>query len=93
MTVETVPNFNVLNNQNFESTVNGVDLVCITEWDRDDLVSKSEVFYTVAPLISVSQVRLNIICRRSRKPFYSGGTYGLLGYIFCDLLDHNYISP
>ncbi|KAJ3814651.1 hypothetical protein EV368DRAFT_71521 [Lentinula lateritia] len=74
VTVETVPNFNVLNNQNFESTVNGVDLVCITEWDRDDLV------------------RLNNICRRLRKPFYSGGTYGLLGYIFCDLLDHNYFS-
>ncbi|KAJ4482268.1 hypothetical protein J3R30DRAFT_3458188 [Lentinula aciculospora] len=75
VTVETVPSFNVLNNQNFESTVNGVDLVCITEWDRDDLI------------------RLNNICRRSRKPFYTGGTYGLLGYIFCDLVDHVYISP
>ncbi|KAJ3753871.1 hypothetical protein EV360DRAFT_96848 [Lentinula raphanica] len=75
VTVEVVPNFDVLNNQNFESTVNGVDLVCITDWDSDDLV------------------RLNNICRRSQKPFYAGGTYGLLGYIFCDLLDHKYISP
>ncbi|KAJ3800913.1 hypothetical protein GGU11DRAFT_325828 [Lentinula aff. detonsa] len=75
VTVEIVPNFDVLDNQNFESTVNGVDLVCITDWDRDDLI------------------RLNNICRRLRKPFYAGGTYGLLGYIFCDLLDHKYISP
>ncbi|KAJ3730984.1 hypothetical protein DFJ43DRAFT_440256 [Lentinula guzmanii] len=75
VTVEIIPNFDVLDNQNFESTVNGVDLVCITDWDRDDLI------------------RLNNICRRSRKPFYAGGTYGLLGYIFCDLLDHKYISP
>jgi ubiquitin-like 1-activating enzyme E1 A len=36
---------------------------------------------------------MNEVCRRSGKPFYAGGTYGLLGYIFCDLLDHDYISP
>ncbi|KIK69661.1 hypothetical protein GYMLUDRAFT_34053, partial [Collybiopsis luxurians FD-317 M1] len=75
VTIETVPSFDALDNQNFESTINGVDLVCVTDWDRDDLI------------------RMNDICRRSRKPFYSGGTYGLLGYIFCDLLEHDYISP
>jgi len=75
VTVETIPTFKVLENQEFESTIKGVDLVCVTDWDRDDLF------------------RINDICRRSGKPFYSGGTYGLLGYIFCDLLDHDYISP
>ncbi|KAE9394902.1 hypothetical protein BT96DRAFT_966888 [Gymnopus androsaceus JB14] len=75
VTVETIPTFDVLDSQEFESTVKNVDLVCITDWDRDDLV------------------RMNDICRRSGKPFYAGGTYGLLGYIFCDLLDHDYISP
>jgi ubiquitin-like 1-activating enzyme E1 A len=25
--------------------------------------------------------------------FYAGGTYGLLGYIFCDLQKHDYIAP
>ncbi|CDO70853.1 hypothetical protein BN946_scf184801.g46 [Trametes cinnabarina] len=38
-------------------------------------------------------IRLNEACRRLSKPFYAGGTYGLLGYIFCDLLQHDYIAP
>ncbi|KAK7469090.1 E1 ubiquitin-activating protein aos1 [Stygiomarasmius scandens] len=73
--VETVPTFDVLGEQSFESTIKDVDLVCVTDWVRDDLI------------------RMNDVCRRAHKPFYSGGTYGLLGYIFCDLLDHDYISP
>jgi molybdopterin/thiamine biosynthesis adenylyltransferase len=39
------------------------------------------------------QIRVNEACRRLRKPLYAGGTYGLLGYIFCDLLEHEYIAP
>lgn len=38
-------------------------------------------------------IRVNEACRRLRKPLYAGGTYGLLGYIFCDLLEHEYIAP
>ncbi|KAG6813586.1 hypothetical protein H0H92_009630 [Tricholoma furcatifolium] len=38
-------------------------------------------------------IRMNEVCRRIGKPFYAGGTYGLLGYIFCDLLNHDYIAP
>ncbi|KAI0662292.1 hypothetical protein C8Q70DRAFT_1129642 [Cubamyces menziesii] len=38
-------------------------------------------------------IRLNDACRQLDKPFYAGGTYGLLGYIFCDLLQHDYIAP
>ncbi|TFK40631.1 hypothetical protein BDQ12DRAFT_601382 [Crucibulum laeve] len=41
----------------------------------------------------VGLIRLNEVCRRYKKPFYAGGTYGLLGYIFCDLLDHEYLAP
>jgi ubiquitin-like 1-activating enzyme E1 A len=39
------------------------------------------------------QIRLNETCRRLGKPFYAGGTYGVLGYIFCDLLKHDYVAP
>lgn len=39
-----------------------------------------------------AQIRANDVCRRWRKPLYAGGTYGLLGYIFCDLLEHEYIA-
>jgi len=38
-------------------------------------------------------IRINDLCRRHKKPFYAGGSYGLLGYIFCDLLEHSYITP
>ncbi|KAH9925557.1 uncharacterized protein B0H18DRAFT_1008963 [Fomitopsis serialis] len=38
-------------------------------------------------------IRVNNACRQAGKPFYAGGTYGLLGYIFCDLLTHDYIAP
>ncbi|KZT64617.1 hypothetical protein DAEQUDRAFT_814855 [Daedalea quercina L-15889] len=38
-------------------------------------------------------IRVNNACRRAGKPFYAGGTYGLFGYIFCDLLTHDYIAP
>jgi len=38
-------------------------------------------------------VGLNETCRSSGKKFYAGGIYGLLGYIFCDLQGHEFISP
>lgn len=38
-------------------------------------------------------MRLNDTCRSMGKKFYAGGIYGLLGYIFCDLQDHEFISP
>ncbi|EIM86091.1 uncharacterized protein STEHIDRAFT_147609 [Stereum hirsutum FP-91666 SS1] len=38
-------------------------------------------------------IRINEACRRLGKPMYVGGSYGLLGYIFCDLLKHEYIAP
>ena len=36
---------------------------------------------------------MNETCRKYQKPFYAGGTYGLIGYIFCDLLNHDYLIP
>ena len=41
---------------------------------------------------AASQIRIDECCRRLGKPFYAGGTYGPLGYIFCDLLKHEYIT-
>ena len=38
-------------------------------------------------------MRINDVCRRHTKPFYAGGSFGLFGYIFCDLLQHDYFSP
>lgn len=56
----------------------------ITVWESAHTAHTKRLF---------SQIQVNDICRQSGKSFYAGGTYGLLGYIFCDLLIHHYISP
>lgn len=37
------------------------------------------------------QEKTNELCRKLGKKFYSCGSYGLSGYIFADLLDHEWI--
>jgi len=75
VTVEAYHEESLLQGEAFDNLIQKVDLICVTDWDREGLI------------------RINNVCRRFSKPFYSGGTYGLLGYIFCDLLRHDYISP
>ncbi|KAH7920475.1 hypothetical protein BV22DRAFT_1021116, partial [Leucogyrophana mollusca] len=75
VTVETKHDDSLLDRESLDALVMAVDLVCVTDWDRDGLSN------------------INEVCRRFGKPFYAGGTFGLLGYIFCDLLKHDYISP
>ncbi|PPR05350.1 hypothetical protein CVT24_007964 [Panaeolus cyanescens] len=75
VTVETITENSASNEEWLESVVKTVDLVCVTDWNRDGLI------------------RINDLCRKYNKPFYAGGTYGLYGYIFCDLLEHEYLSP
>ncbi|KAF5360731.1 hypothetical protein D9756_004786 [Leucocoprinus leucothites] len=73
--VETITDSSVLEGKAFENLVQGVDLVCVTDYDRENLI------------------HINEVCRSYRKPFYAGGSYGFFGYIFCDLLEHEYLSP
>ncbi|KAF9221579.1 hypothetical protein BS17DRAFT_785005 [Gyrodon lividus] len=75
VSVQTMKHHTLLERESLDALVMSVDLVCVTDWDREGLV------------------RINEICRRFGKPFYAGGTFGLLGYIFCDLLKHDYIFP
>ncbi|KAF9454772.1 hypothetical protein P691DRAFT_804131 [Macrolepiota fuliginosa MF-IS2] len=73
--VETITDPSILEGVAFENLIQNVDLVCVTDYDRQSLI------------------RINEVCRRHRIPFYAGGSYGFYGYIFCDLLDHEYLSP
>ncbi|GJE88373.1 ubiquitin-activating enzyme E1-like protein [Phanerochaete sordida] len=73
--VETLQDPALLEGDGLDKLIKDVDLVCVTDWDREGLI------------------RINDVCRRHSKPFYAGGTFGLFGYIFCDLLQHDYISP
>jgi len=93
VTVETITDVMTLDGDRFESIVKSVDLVCITDWDRDGLVSSLHIFNIRHLVHSLFQIRINNLCRKFQKPFYAGGTYGLTGYIFCDLLSHEYLAP
>ncbi|KAF9241139.1 hypothetical protein BU15DRAFT_45213 [Melanogaster broomeanus] len=73
--VQAMKHHTLLERESLDALVMSVDLVCVTDWDRDGLI------------------KINEVCRRFGKPFYAGGTFGLLGYIFCDLLKHDYIFP
>ncbi|KAG1748708.1 hypothetical protein EDB19DRAFT_1630029 [Suillus lakei] len=75
VTVQALRHPTLLEQGSLEALVMSVDLVCVTDWDREGLI------------------KINDICRQFEKPFYAGGTFGLLGYVFCDLLKHDYISP
>lgn len=97
--VETLSDPSVLENDALDTLLSGVDMVCVTDIDRTTLVRAlsgrflaSKAYQPLSPA-TVPQIRLNDACRKLNKPFYSGGTYGLLGYIFCDLLQHDYIAP
>ena len=41
----------------------------------------------------VVKMRINEACRLQNKSFYAGGSYGLTGFIFNDLINHEYLGP
>lgn len=75
VTVETVPSFVPLEPQNLDATLQDIDLICVTDADRDTMIRVSDA------------------CHLQKKPFYAGGSYGLIGFIFADLSDHEYLAP
>jgi ubiquitin-like 1-activating enzyme E1 A len=92
--VETVSDVSALDDERFEAIVKTVDLVCVTDWDERGIVSSSiQTSNIERDLFICNQIRMNETCRKHQKPFYAGGSYGLIGYIFCDLLKHDYLTP
>ncbi|PCH39747.1 hypothetical protein WOLCODRAFT_136479 [Wolfiporia cocos MD-104 SS10] len=74
-------------------TVEALSSLPALEGDGLDTLVRSADMVCVTDMDRDTLIRVNDACRRAAKPFYSGGTYGLLGYIFCDLLTHDYIAP
>ena len=101
--VETISDPSALEDNALQTLLAGVDMVCVTDMDRTSLVRFLVLLWSISGCVvmyadrgrecRLFQVRLNDTCRRLNTPFYAGGTYGLLGYIFCDLLQHDYIAP
>jgi ubiquitin-like 1-activating enzyme E1 A len=74
-----------------ETLLKSVDLVCLTDTDQATAVSSLHRSLMIVT-DSVMQIRVNDAARKLGKKFYCGGSFGLSGYIFCDLLDHQYVT-
>jgi ubiquitin-like 1-activating enzyme E1 A len=74
-----------------EALLKDVDLICLTDTDQATAVSFLHRLFMIAT-DSVMQIRVNDAARKLGKKFYCGGSFGLSGYIFCDLLDHQYVT-
>ncbi|CAL1712549.1 unnamed protein product [Somion occarium] len=74
-------------------TVETISDPSLSEGENLDLLINTADLVCVTDWDREGLIKINDICRRFNKPFYAGGTYGLLGYIFCDLLKHDYIAP
>ncbi|KAF9778751.1 hypothetical protein BJ322DRAFT_1102092 [Thelephora terrestris] len=72
-----------------------VAIEAVSEYSDESLVKLIEQVDLVCMTEETREniVRLNETCRSLGKKFYAGGVYGLLGYIFCDLQEHEFISP
>ncbi|KAF8558232.1 hypothetical protein OG21DRAFT_1455660 [Imleria badia] len=74
-------------------TIQAVSHDVLQERESLDAMVRSVDLVCVTDWHREGLICINEVCRRFGKPFYAGGTFGLLGYIFCDLLKHDYISP
>jgi len=74
-------------------TVETMSEVSSLEHERFESIVKLVDLVCVTDWDERGIIRMNETCRKYQKPFYAGGTYGLIGYIFCDLLNHDYLTP
>jgi ubiquitin-like 1-activating enzyme E1 A len=66
--------------------------------DTTALESKDEAFFAKFDVVVVCDgklsdlVRINGACRTAERPFFAGEIPGMYGYIFADLLKHDYVT-
>ena len=65
--------------------------------DTDPIRSKLPHFFALFNMVIATELDLdtlstiNASCRLSGRPFYAAGTHGFYGYIFADLITHDYV--
>ncbi|KZW03241.1 hypothetical protein EXIGLDRAFT_712313 [Exidia glandulosa HHB12029] len=73
-----------------------VDVVSDPNALSDDAVLESLINSVDLVILTDSDhqtaLRVNACTRRLNKPFYAGGSYGLMGYVFVDLVSHEYVT-
>ncbi len=65
--------------------------------DTEDIALKVPDYYAPFDMVIATDLGLatlstiNASCRLCNRPFYASGTHGLYGYIFADLISHDYV--
>lgn len=65
--------------------------------DTDDIRTKPADFFANFDLTIATELdfttytNINAACRIAGRPFYAAGTHGLYGYIFSDLISHDFV--
>ena len=65
--------------------------------DTEDIAMKQPEYYAPYDMIIATDLDLatlstiNASCRLCNRPFYASGTHGFYGYIFADLISHDYV--
>ncbi|KAL2038526.1 hypothetical protein N7G274_008865 [Stereocaulon virgatum] len=65
--------------------------------DTEDIQFKQPDFYAPFDMVIATDLdiatlsTINASCRLCNRPFYASGTHGFYGYIFADLIQHDYV--
>ncbi|BDD62016.1 hypothetical protein MPDQ_005044 [Monascus purpureus] len=65
--------------------------------DTDDIRTKSQEFFAKFDIIIATELdfqtytTINALCRLTRRPFYAAGLHGFYGYVFADLIQHDFV--
>lgn len=65
--------------------------------DKSNILEKEQDFYAQFDLVIacdldfMTTTQVNAGCRVAQRPFYAAGLHGFYGYIFADLIQHEYI--
>lgn len=65
--------------------------------DTEDIALKVPDYYAPFDMVIATDLDLAVLstinasCRLCNRPFYASGTHGMYGYIFADLISHDYV--
>ncbi|XP_069194852.1 SUMO-activating enzyme subunit 1 [Procambarus clarkii] len=66
--------------------------------DTSNIDDKTDEYFTKFDVVCVSRcrreqlLRINNICRKNKILFFAGDVFGMIGYMFTDLKDHQYVE-
>lgn len=79
------------------SQVRGLNPRVALSVDMENILLKPPEFYSMFDMVIATDLDLgplsiiNAACRFTNKPFYAAGSHGTYGFIFADLITHDYV--